>query len=86
MYHQTIPTIMVDLQQRLHHGFIQTLKKSKGNDKNKNENKCTNMLEKLFNQIMKAEKHDVKKAVESLIERITDKNNPFEIPNINDQS
>ena len=41
---------------------------------------------KLFTQIMKAEKHNVKKAVESLIDRMTDKDNCFEIPNINDQS
>ena len=65
--------------------FIHTIKK--GNDKNENatENKCEE-IEKLFTQIMKADKNNVKKAVESLIDRMTDKDNPVKIPIINDQS
>ena len=61
--------------------FISTVKKGNDKNTNANENKCT----KLKNYSRK-DKHNVKKAVESLIDRMRDKDNPFKIPNINDQS
>ena len=48
------------------------------------------MLEKLFTQIMKANQMNVKKLVESLVDMmtltVTDTDNPFKIPNVNDES
>ena len=48
--------------------FIKTIKKGIDKDKNANETKCKKMLEKLFTQVIKADRNNAKKAVESLID------------------